>query len=400
MSAFSIEESQGMQSLLHHQPRGLRLGIDGRCLGGQWPRTGVYRYVAELCRVLDTLLPQARFLVYLQKPPQSATVFSDRWEWRVEPAQRWRNVKSNVWLKFRAPHLIAEDHPDVYWATCGLCPRLPQGTKSLVTVHDLNHILVPETMARATLWAYRLFLVKDVLRANAIVANSLGTAGRLKELIGRDATAIVKCAVSCDFQRASQEAIDRCMRKYGIERPYLLTLATREPRKNQHLLIQTFLSMKSNGVLPNHRLVLAGAQGWRDDKLRRSLERSIENGITEVGYVVDDDLPALYSGADVFVFPSVYEGFGIPVMEARACGTPIVATDIPEIREAGGEHAIYIEPTLSGIAAGILAALADRRSARPDRSKLWTWEDSGRILAEVVLSLAARDPLLDTGLRV
>ncbi len=393
MSPFSIDQSIGRGNLLHRENRSLRLGIDGRCLGGQWVRAGVYRYVAELCRVLDTLLPDARFLVYVQKPPELASVFPDHWEWRVEPAQRWRNVKSNIWLKFRAHHLIAEDHPDVYWATCGLCPRLPQGTLSLVTVHDLNHILVPETMARATLWAYRLFFVRDVQRADAIVANSQGTAARLKDLVGRDATAIVRCAVSCDFQRASQEAIDRCMQKYGIERPYLLTLATREPRKNQHLLVRTFLSMKRNGLLPNHRLVLAGGQGWKSGALRKSLEGNSENGIIEAGYVADDDLPALYSGADVFVFPSVYEGFGLPVMEARACGTAVVATDIPEIREAGGEHGIYIEPTANGIEAGILTALVGWRSERRGSSKLWTWKDSGRNLAEVVRSLAARDDM-------
>lgn len=318
----------------------------------------------------------------------------DRWEWRIEPARQWKSVKSSVWLKFRAHQLIAEDQPDVFWATGSLYPRLPKATKSIVTVHDLNYRLVPETMTWGTLWAFRLFFAKDVRRADAVITNSQGTATRLRELVGRDATAVVKSSVSGSFQRASQQVIQSCMRKYGIEQPYLLTLSTREPRKNQHLLVQTFLSMKSKGLLPNHRLVLVGARGWKDNELNRSVEGCFEGGITEVGYVADDDLPALYSGADAFVFPSLYEGLGLPVLEARVCGTPIVATNIPEIREVGGEHAIYIDPTSEGIEAGIRAALTGPRSHLVDSSSLWTWEDSGRILAEVILSLVGRDSLL------
>ena len=99
------------------------------------------------------------------------------------------------------------------------------------------------------------------------------------------------------------------------------------------------------GELPGFRLVLAGEKGWKTQTLWRLLERGKAWGVTQVGYASEEALPALYSGAEVFVFPSLYEGFGMPVLEARACGTRVVATDIPEIREAGEQGAIYVSPT-------------------------------------------------------
>jgi len=365
-----------------------RVGLDGRCFGAEDPKGGVYRYVSELCRALDGLLPEARFFVYMQKPLGHDPGLSDRWVWRVEPMPFWREVRGPVWLKLRVRGFVARDRPHVFWATGTLCPRLSSQTKSAVTVHDMNHKLVPETMPLGRLWSHRLFFARDVLRADAVIVNSQGTAARLKQFLGREASAVVRCGVSPQFRRADQGSVKKCLEKYGIEGPYILSVATREPRKNLGLLLETFLSMKGEALLRKHCLVLAGAQGWKERSINSAVNRGRAFGILPIGYVPDDDLPALYSGADAFIFPSVYEGFGLPVLEARACGTPVVATDIPEIREAGGEDAIYVQPTARGIAEGILAALCRKDRDRANREKLWTWEDSGRIFAEFLLRLA------------
>jgi len=369
-------------------PGSIRVGVDGSCFCQGGSRTGVYRYVSELCRVLDEILPEARFFVYLQKPLEHDPGLSDHWMWRVEPVALWRRVKGTVWLKLRAKRLIREDRLDVFWATGTLCPGLPSETKAVVTVYDLNHKLVPKTMRLGSVWSHRLFFANDVLSADAIVTISQGTAMRLKQFLGREASAVVKCAVSPHFQRADREAIMRCREKYGITRPYLLSVATREPRKNLDLLLKTFVSMKGEGDLQEHCLVLAGPQGWKDRHVNVWVERGRACGVVWIGHVADDDLPALYSGADAFVFPSIYEGFGLPVLEARACGAAVVATDIPELREAGGGNTIYIEPTQEGIRAGILSAVAAKRGNFLDGEALWTWKESARTLADLLLWLA------------
>jgi glycosyltransferase involved in cell wall biosynthesis len=142
--------------------------------------------------------------------------------------------------------------------------------------------------------------------------------------------------------------------------------------------------MKSEGLLPKHRLILVGERGWRDGKLAGIVRAAADHGVMALGRVPDGDLPALYSGCDAFIFPSIYEGFGIPVLEARACGARVVATDTPEIREAGGDGTTYITPTPEGLRSGILHALSgQKRQTMP--TLCWpTWEESATTLAGVL----------------
>lgn len=134
-------------------------------------------------------------------------------------------------------------------------------------------------------------------------------------------------------------------------------------------------------------MVLAGQAGWKNDPLQAKVAEAKTAGaqIQLTGRVPDEMLPALYAGAEVVVMPSIYEGFGLPVLEARLCGARVVATDIPEIREAGGNQAIYVQPDSAGIQAGIRLALV---SPRPDPEgnapDVPRWDTEGRKLAKVL----------------
>jgi glycosyltransferase involved in cell wall biosynthesis len=169
-----------------------------------------------------------------------------------------------------------------------------------------------------------------------------------------------------------------------------MALGTWEPRKNLTMLVDVFVRMKAEGLLPKHRLILVGERGWRDGKFARLVRAAADHGVMTLGRVPDSDLPAFYSGCDAFVFPSVYEGFGLPVLEARACGAPVVATDIPEIREAGGDGATYISPTEEGLRSGILDVLS-RENARTMATLCWpTWEKSAATLAGILCGAGSR----------
>ena len=133
--------------------------------------------------------------------------------------------------------------------------------------------------------------------------------------------------------------------------------------------------------------MLVGAEGWGRDAVRDAAQRHGALPIRRPGYVDDGELPLLYAGADLFVFPSRYEGFGIPVLEARACGTRVVASDQPEIREAGGEGAVYVAPTVEGLTEGILRAL---KSPPPPAATPARWGDSARTLALLLRSVLRR----------
>ncbi|MDB9430013.1 glycosyltransferase family 1 protein [Microcystis aeruginosa CS-555/01A07] len=173
------------------------------------------------------------------------------------------------------------------------------------------------------------------------------------------------------------------LKKHQIISPYLLNVATWEPRKNVELLVKTFVNIKKDGLIPEHKLVLVGKKGWKYEGIEALITNEGNNDIIVLGYVPDEQLPALYSGADLFVFPSIHEGFGIPVLEARACGTKVVTTDIPELREAGGSDVIYIQPTELGIRQGILTGLS-QSFVNQNHQNIPTWKEGAKTLAKII----------------
>jgi glycosyltransferase involved in cell wall biosynthesis len=228
----------------------------------------------------------------------------------------------------------------------------------------------------------RLVLERRLAKADALITNSEGTALKLRVFLGYNATAIVRPAVSGEFRPRQRTEVTSVLTRYGISQPYFLTVASADPHKNIELLITVFLAMKHEGLLARYTLVLGGKNGERLLNNFRRDAGQYAAGVKALGYVPGEDLPALYTGADVFILPSLDEGFGMPVLEARACHTKVVTSDVPELREAGGERAIYIRPDAEGIRSGILDALARERPAGPD--DLWTWSSSAQILARAI----------------
>ncbi len=358
----------------------MRIGIDGRALQGA--QTGVGRYVCELCRELDRALPTAQFFVY-SSVPFEMPVLSERWVLRLDKSPLAKYMKPVLWIKYRCGFLCKKDNLDVFWGAATFLPQLPCTVQTVITVYDLNFKIVPETMSITHRWAFRLFFKKDVARANAVTAISRGSSDRLFSLFGRAADAIVYPAIDASFSPQSEARVQEVLLQHALSGPYLLAVATWEPRKNLELLIHTFLGMKKQGLLSEHKLVLVGGRGWKDQRLAALLSGA--DSIIPLGYVPDDQLAPLYSGADIFIFPSIYEGFGMPVAEARACGTKVVASDTPELREAGGENVIYIVPTAEGIQDGILKALPQpKMRAKTNSANIRSWKSSAVTLASTI----------------
>lgn len=383
-----VEELQSDPADPHVQPgrgSGLRIGLDARLLGDHL--TGVGYYVSELCKEVDHILPGAEFFLYAPWDIK-APVESRRWHVRIDP---WRTaferlrgswMTKHAWMLLRAGRLAIRDRVNVFWATDSpFVPLLPARIRVVATVHDFRHRMTPDKMRRTALFG-RIVLEKRLSRVDAFIANSSGTAQKLRRFLGYQVVGVARPAVSQHFIRRAENEVTQTLARYGIRPPYLLSLSSADPHKNIELLVETFLAMRAEGITPSHTLVLVGK---KSDQLLKRVARTAPVqvvGIKALGYVPEEDLPAIYSGADVFILPSLDEGFGMPVLEARACQTKIVSSDLTELREAGGDRPFYIRPDTHGIRAGIMAALAAEPPSKPDR--LWTWESSAKILADAL----------------
>jgi glycosyltransferase involved in cell wall biosynthesis len=360
----------------------LRIGMDGDALRA--PLSGVGHYVFNLCSELDALLPDVSFIAYSRFPAAAVRLPSPRWQLRSEPVVALRRLPSFVWLKTRCRAMCASDRIDVFWAGRTLHPRLDGGVQTVCTVHDLNHLVVPETMQFQNRWSSRLWFRGDILTADCVLANSRGTAERIRTMVGAKVRDVVLPGVTLQFhlpQGAREMEIPENLARLGVKQPYLLSVATPEPRKNLDAVLHAYIDLKRAGKLSGHQLVLAGPTGWKNRALKQRLAEACAHGLVLAGYVPDELMPSLYGGADALVFPSLYEGFGMPVLEARACGTRVVTTDIPELREAGDEYVIYVQPTLEGIKEGILRAMG---LPKPPPVARRTWNEAARILARAL----------------
>jgi glycosyltransferase involved in cell wall biosynthesis len=360
----------------------VNIGLDGRLLVS--PRSGIGRYIFELCKGLDQMIPDARFFVYSNRVVEMP-VESPRWIARVDPLPGAGRLKTSVWLTTMAGRLCGRDNLDIFWGGATFLPWLRPRVRTVITIYDFCHELVPNTMATGGRVAFALLWKRSIRRAQQIVTISHGTADKLPRFTGRTAAGVVYPSVSDLFRPRSDQAVAECLGRYGISQPYILSVGTLEPRKNLATLMRTFVWLKSECPDFRHTLVVVGVKGWKDSEVAELIASGRGEGrIKYLGYVPDADLPSLYTGCDVFIFPSLYEGFGIPVLEARACGARVVASDVAEIREAGDNDTIYVAPDSGGIRSGLLQALDSPKPAGPiDGYPLWI--DGAALLAQILL---------------
>src|SRR3981081_3538786 len=277
----------------------LRIGMDGDALRA--PLSGVGHYIFNLCRELDALLPEARFIAYSRLPSPAVLLPSPRWQLRTEASVAFRRLPSFVWLKMRCRAMCESDGVNVFWAGRTLHPKLARGVRTVCTVHDLNYLVVPETMQFQSRWSRRLWLRGDILTADCVLANSYGTAERIRTMIGAEVSDVVSPGVAAPFhppQSTDEMEFAGKLACLGVKQPYLLSVATPEPRKNLDSALKAYIDLKMDGMLSEHQLVLAGPTGWKNQGFEQRLREARAHGVVLTGYVPDELMPILYAGAD------------------------------------------------------------------------------------------------------
>lgn len=263
-----------------------------------------------------------------------------------------------------------------------------QKAKIVTTIHDLTPLKFPEQQHPRTLTAYKQGLNWVKKEAAAVITDSYSTRQDIIELlqIPEEKIQVVYLAAPRDFHefRSRHEntrdlSIDLVKRKYGIEGGYILSLGTQEPRKNLERSIRAHEALGTEMTL-----VIAGRYGWG-----KKVEPA--PGVKVLDFVPTSDIPALYAGASCFVYPSLYEGFGLPVLEAMAVGCPVVTSDRGSLSEVAGEAAIKVNPeSVEAIAFGIRTALqrgAELREKGIEQAQRFSWENTAAMTMGIYTSL-------------
>lgn len=338
----------------------MRIGIDARPLSKQ--RTGIGNYVQGLVELLPRVAPQHEYFLYSNREIDSRFP-EELYRRKFDQAFRW--CPGAFWLLARGAHFARRDMLDVYWATQAvLPPQLPSGVLKIVTVYDLVWLRCPETSTRYNLLVQRVCARKAIADADHVVVISRSTQDELIQTLGvpREKTKLVYPGIADRYTVQDHAmAAEYISRKYGVPRRYLATVGIVHPRKNQQFLVRVLGILKKNGQL-DCPLLVVGPMGWKNSPLFREIQAAglAESDIRFLGFVPDEDMPLFYGGAQVFLFPTLYEGFGLPPVEAMACGTPVLASDAPAMPEVLGDAAI-LKPLASaeGFAATLVRMLAD-----------------------------------------
>jgi glycosyltransferase involved in cell wall biosynthesis len=260
--------------------------------------------------------------------------------------------------------------------------RLPQ----VVTVHDLTLLTHPEWHEAGKVRYFGWAMRRAVAAAARVLCVSATTARDLAERLDVPAERVDVTPLGTDLRPAPAERVETVRRRLGLTGPYLLGLGTVEPRKDLPTLVRAFASLAAE--LP-HRLVLAGLAGWGAGPLAAAVAASgVADRVLLPGYVPEADKAALLGGADLFVYPSRYEGFGLPVLEAMACGVPVVTTTGGSLPEVAGDAALLVPPGDPGALAAAIAKLAGDPAAHAEvaargrrRAAGFTWERCAALTA-------------------
>lgn len=380
-----------------------RIGIDVTASVTQGG--GIGRYTRELVRALVEVGGEHTYHLFHAKPPKRLPVadplpkgdnvvchgapLTDRWLYRL-----WYR------LRLPLPVQLLTGKLDLFHSPDFVLPPVGGNIPTLLTVHDLSFVHYPKAFTPALTNYLYTVVPWSIGRATHIVADSRATKEDLIKFWKVDPVRItvIYSGVGSDFRPVTAgKQIAQVREKYDLgQTPYLLSVGTLQPRKNYQMLIRAFAPVAARYP---HSLVIAGGKGWLFDQILAEATRlGIEDRVRFVGFVDDADLAALYSEATLFVFPSLYEGFGLPLLEAMACGVPVLSANASSLPEVAGEAALLLPPHGTEEWTGSMIVLLDDPSRRTQmvangfrQARQFTWHKAAKQL------LSLYEQLLEAG---
>ena len=356
---------------------------------------GIGRYVRELAGALAKVDHSAAYRLFaagsntaeLPAPP------GKNFSWK--PTRITSQWLARLWHRAGIPLPIETftGPIDLFHATDFVLPPTRRRTRTLLTVHDLSFVRVPSAASPPLKTYLDAVVPPSVAAADHILADSEATKADLIELYNmrEDKITVLYSGVNPRFRRVDdRERRAATLRKYNLDEvDYILSVGTVQPRKNYSRVVEALAALRETGIALHY--AIAGGSGWLQDELRATIaRRGMTDYVHMLGLVEDPDLPALYSGARMLVMASLYEGFGLPVLEAMACGAPVITSNLSSLPEVGGSAALLVDPQdTDAISDAILKLETDgaRRSQLIEagymQAERFSWERAGRQLKSI-----------------
>lgn len=371
----------------------MRIGIDATALPPQ--PVGAGYYIINLIRALSELKTNHQFVVFAQRDRRCLFEISE------ESGLEWVLVSDKnppirlIWEQIGLPGLVRRCKVDLLHSLHYTRPlRLP--CKSVVTFHDMTFFLFPQFHTPAKRLFFPLAIHYSAASASAIIADSESTRQDAIRLLGISPQKIfsVPLGVGKRFHRVTDPStLAQVREKYGLPDHFILYLGLVEPRKNVSLLVRSYKNLIDQGI--SHPLVIVGRLGWMFQSVLEEIERlGLQDRVHFTGYLPIRDLPIVYNLADVFVYPTAYEGFGLPPLEAMACGTPVITSAVSSMPEHVGEAGILVAPNdIQALARAMAAVLSDQALKNqlmekgPKQAAKFTWERTARETLQVYQKL-------------
>ncbi len=385
----------------------MKVGID--YTAAIWQGAGIGRYTRELVQAAVALGGPVEYVLFYAAqglPPDSPyrahlrNLCSNYPQVHALPIPLSPRLLTILWQRLRLPLRVEyfTGPLDVLHAPDFVLPPTREHTRTILTVHDLTFLTHPECFEPSLQRYLARVVPRSLQRASLVLADSHATQNDLSRLLNvpPERSIVVYPGVAGRFAPLPPEQCEPLRQQLNLPPAFLLFVGTLEPRKNLVRLLHAFDLLIRRGEPYEHlSLLVVGRKGWLYQDFFSTRETlSLESRVQVLDFVDDEMLPTLYNLAEAFVYPSLSEGFGLPVVEALACGVPVVTTNGASLPEVAGEAAILVDPYLpEAIAEGIARALASAQSLRaagPARAQWFTWEQAARGLLTCYLDVSSR----------
>ncbi len=361
---------------------------------------GAGQYTIHLIRALNRVVDGDRLLVYAQPHGRELIGLPESDTLRFTPVPTMSPARRLLWEQTAFPALLRRSGADALLSlhyTMPLRKPLPQ----VVVFHDMTFFLYPQYHLFTKRHFFRGMIRVSARRADRLVTISESTRQDAIRLVGVPPRKIIAAPVGVtgNFRPVEDASLrERARHKYGLPPRFVLFVGLMEPRKNLDTLLRAFPRVTQ--TCPDVRLVIAGRKGWGyQQTLRRLEDLGLEGRVHFTGYVAQEDLPALYSLAEIFVYPSWYEGAGMPVLEAMACGAPVVTSNVSSMPEFAGGAGVLVPPgSPEAIAEALIRLLKDpeerrhRSAAGLRRAAEFTWSRTARLVLQACRDTADDEP--------